>query len=151
MATPSETLTPGDSLLPSDSSPDTERNFRMTQVQTHYRPGTGVTAIAGEDLVAGTFVKATGAWDTRRNVTVSTAAAKDIPEGFVRTDTKKGEYVTVDRAGWVVDLKTAGSLKAGDLVAVGAAGAAAKAADGDHVVGTAWADTVDGFTAIAVK
>lgn len=123
----------------------------MANVQVHYRPGTGVTAKAGAALVAGTFVKATGAWDDRRNVTVSTAAAGDIPEGFVRVDTAKDEYVTVDRAGWVVDLKTTGTLKAGDLVAVGANGAAVKAADGAHVVGTAWAATVDGYTAIAVK
>lgn len=123
----------------------------MTHVQVHYRPGTGVTAIAGAGLEAGTFVKATGEWDSRRNVTVEPAAAGDIPEGFVRVDTPEGELITVDRAGWVVDLKTSGTLAAGDLVAVGASGQAVAAAEGDHVVGTAWAATVDGYTAIAVK
>lgn len=123
----------------------------MTHVQVHYRPGTGVTAIAGVDLEAGTFVKATGEWDSRRNVTVEPAAAGDIPEGFVRVDTPEGEYITVDRAGWVVDLKTSDTLSAGDLVAVGASGQAVAAGVDDHVVGTAWAATVDGYTAIAVK
>ena len=123
----------------------------MANVQVHYRPGTGVTAKAGAALTAGTFVKATGAWDDRRNVTVSTASAGDIPEGFVRVDTAKDEYVTVDRAGWVVDLKTTGNLKAGELVAVGTNGTAVKAGDSAHVVGTAWAATVDGYTAVAVR
>lgn len=123
----------------------------MTHVQVHYRPGTGVTAIAGVGLEAGTFVKATGEWDSRRNVTVEPAAAGDIPEGFVRVDTPEGEYITVDRAGWVVDLKTSDTLSAGDLVAVGDGGTVTVAAEGDHVVGTAWAAAVDGYAAIAVR
>lgn len=129
----------------------------MAQVQVHYRDGEAVTGRATDDLDAGIFVKITGAWGDRRVPQIAAAAAGDIPFGFIRRDTAEGEYVAVDRQGFVVDLASTGTIKAGDAVSVGANGKAVKATaagegtTGSYVAGYAVADSAAGYTSIAVQ
>lgn len=126
-----------------------------SHVMVHYRPGESITAKAGAAIPAGTFVSFSGAWDERRNPVIVAAAAGAVPAGFIRRDVDPAafgnEYVAVDRGKFIVDLKAASAVKAGDAISVGANGTAVKAGEGTPIVGFAVSNAADGYAAIAVQ
>lgn len=149
---PSENTLPSTNSVPGLNNRESVKMAARSHVMVHYRPGVALTAKAGEALEAGTFVKFDGEWDDRRNPNVLIADADSVPAGFVRRDTESGDYITVDRGQYVVDLQADGAITAGDPIGVGTNGAAKVATDAASTVGFALSATsADGYVSVAVN
>lgn len=105
---------------------------KVTKVR--FEPGTHLPAKAESDIDAGTLVVVSAGGI---NPTVKTAGAGTIPLGVVAHSAKAGDLVTVLRGSVVTEVVAAGAIAVGDAVAVGANGAAVKAAEGAVVIGVA--------------
>lgn len=116
----------------------------------HYSPAQNPTVKAQAEVKAGTFVEIAGDVDGR-NPVVKPATAKAQVFGVPATDTKADDYVMVYRAGHIVELEASGSIAAGDAVASAASGKAAKADEGDPVVGVAVSAAAKNRVIVALK
>ena len=104
----------------------------MNVTKRHYSPGSDVTAKAAKAIPAGSFVVVSGEMDGR-NPVVDVAGADAIPFGVVAADVAKDDYVTIYRAGYVLDAIAAGAITAGAKISTAAGGKAATAGTGPVV------------------
>ena len=117
----------------------------------HYTPGAQITVKAGAKLEAGSLVKISGAWDDRRNLKAGYPGATDTVFGFIRRDVEADDYTTVYRGKYIADMRTTGTIKAGDVLTVGTNGAVKTQSEGSGpIVGVAAEDKrADGYVAVA--
>lgn len=108
----------------------------MATTMVHYQPAQNVTCKAQGSIAAGTFVEIAAPIDGR-NPVVKTAAAGKPVFGVVAHDVKENDHVMVYRSGHILDVASTGSITAGDEIAAGANGKAAKATESTKVVGLA--------------
>lgn len=104
----------------------------MDITKVHYDPAAAITVKAKKKIPAGTFVVPTDDIVGRTPV-VDIAAADAYPFGVVAHDVDKDGYVTVYRAGHVLDALAAGTFVAGDKLSTAADGKVVKAAAGPVV------------------
>lgn len=120
----------------------------MNTTRVHYAPGADIPCKAAGALKAGTFVKVSKTIEGR-NPVVAPATAGSTPLGVVAHDAAEGDIVTVHTGG-VIEINGAG-IAAGDLVAAGTSGAAAKASDSAAAVGIALTGVADGAVVVKLK
>lgn len=101
----------------------------MDATKVHYDPAAAITAKAKTAIPAGTFVVAAGEL-AGRNPIVDAAQADTYPLGVVAHDVEKDGYVTIYRAGHVLDVTAASAFDAGDKISTAADGKAAKTGSG---------------------
>ena len=104
----------------------------MDITKVHYDPAAAITVKAKKKIPAGTFVVPADDIVGRTPV-VDIAAADAYPFGVVAHDVDKDGYVTVYRAGHVLDALAAGAFVAGDKLSTAADGKVVKAAAGPVV------------------
>lgn len=104
----------------------------MDITKVHYDPAAAITVKAKRKIPAGTFVVPADDIVGRTPV-VDIAAADAYPFGVVAHDVDKDGYVTVYRAGHVLDALAAGTFVAGDKLSTAADGKVVKAAAGPVV------------------
>ena len=105
----------------------------MTGYLPRHTPGDAITRTAGDDVIGGRLVDATGAHADADSTTVIGVAAKDTPEGFPFT-----VY-----SGGVQHLTAASAVAVGDLIVAaddGKIAAAGEEAAPTTIVGIALAD-----------
>jgi hypothetical protein len=125
-----------------------------------YEPSSRITGRAfGEAVVGKTFVKVAGKKDpgsreldpgaTGGNVLIAPAAAADLATlGVAEHDADEGKTTAVLCSGFTVPVTAAAAIVAGNLIAAGAGGKAAPAADLATAKGLALADAAAGEDAI---
>lgn len=122
----------------------------MAKTTVHYTPAQNVTAKVSAAVTAGQFVEIAANVDGRNPVVKPAGAGKPV-FGVPAHDAKKDQHVMIYRAGHIVDVAATGAIAAGDLVAAGANGTAAKAADPATAVGVAVSAAAGGFVQVALK
>ena len=101
----------------------------MDITKVHYDPAAAITVKAKKKIPAGTFVVPADDIVGRTPV-VDIAAADAYPFGVVAHDVDKDGYVTVYRAGHVLDALAAGTFVAGDKLSTAVAIALTKGTSG---------------------
>lgn len=100
--------------------------------KVHYNPAAQVTAKAKSAIKAGTFVKIGGEM-SGRNPLVEPATADATVLGVAAHDAAADSYVTVYRAGHILEVTSGAAIAAGDQLSAAAAGKAIKAVAGPVV------------------
>ena len=114
----------------------------MDITKVHYDTAAAIGVKAKKKIPAAAFVVVAGEVEGR-NPVVDVAGAGAVPLGVVAHEVEQGGYVTVYRAGHVLDLVAGGAITAGDKISCGADGKAVKATDGP-VVGIALMKATNG-------
>lgn len=117
--------------------------------QLHYTPGSNVPCKAQGDIEGAKFVKIAAGIDGRNPVIAPATAGSNV-FGVTAHDVKGDKVVTVYRVGHIVEVQATGSIAAGDPVAAGANGVAAKAGADAPVAGYAVTAAKDNKVVVAL-